>query len=69
MWKRSIIPAFQSQVSEECVRSGLGRRGNNGVSRYPRYQKIFGPTENVDKNYRYFVAKMTLMQKLPIFLS
>ena len=31
------------------------RRGNNGVSRYPRYQKIFGLTENFDENYRYFV--------------
>ena len=34
----------------------MTRRGNNGVSMYPRYQKIFGLTEN-------FVAKMTLMQK------
>ena len=45
------------------------RRGNNGVSRYPSYQKIFGLTENFDQNYRYFVAKMTLMQKLSLFLS
>ena len=47
----------------------LIRRGNNGVSWYPRYQQIFWLTENFDQNYRYFVAKMTLMQKLLLFLS
>ena len=26
----------------------ISRRGNNGVSRYPRYQKVFGLTENFD---------------------
>ena len=26
----------------------VSRRGNNGVSRYPRYQKIFELTENFD---------------------
>ena len=39
---------------QDCVKvsSFLGsvpaRRGNNGVSWYPRYQKIFGLTENFD---------------------
>ena len=56
-----FIPAFQSQVSEECVRSGLGRRGNNGVSRYPRYQTILWLTENLNRDYRYFVVYITLM--------
>ena len=36
----------------------FGRPGNNGVSRYPSYQKSFGLTENFDLTYRYDNTKM-----------
>ena len=45
----------------------LHRRANNGVSRYPSYQKIFGLTENLEWNYRTFVEKMDFVRKLPLF--
>ena len=45
----------------------LIRHANNGVSRYPSYQKIFGLTENFEWNYRTFVAKMIFLKKLPLF--
>jgi len=40
------------------------RRGNNGVSQYPRYQKIFWLTENFNRDYRYFVVDITLMAEI-----
>ena len=46
---------------------GLNRRGDNGVSRYPRYQKMFWLTENVNRDYRYFVVDIALMGEIQLF--
>ena len=42
----------------------ISRRGNNGVSWYPRYQKIFWLT---DKDYRCFVVNIALMGEMQLF--
>ena len=45
----------------------ISRRGNNGVSWYPRYQKIFWLKENFNWDYRYFVVNIALMEEMQLF--
>ena len=43
---RNISPLIEINLPEYSEYSA--RRGNNGASRYPRYQKTFGLTEKFD---------------------
>ena len=65
---RQLSPSQDSfdEMNRLCVLPG-GRRGNNGVSRYPRYQKTFWLTENFNKDDRYFVVDIALMAEIQLF--
>ena len=43
------------------------RRGNNGISWYPRYQIIFWLTENFNQDYRHFDANINLLGQVWLF--
>ena len=54
-------------INKSCgkyLRNTDGRPANNGVSRYPSYQKIFWLTEDFNWDYRYFVKNNSLVGQI-----
>ena len=58
----NIFTQQRYRVSHKKVhfinRKPTTRHGNDGVSQYPRYQKIFWLTVNFNQDYRHFVAEV-----------